>query len=185
MDEITRNRSLWGFTAVSLQEWTGQPIRKHGETDLKIILFCMAAIIILSISGWAAAKVSGQRVYASRATGTVTRNTEPRPGMIVTRHVSSWDYDRVQETRTDRDGVFRFPELTERRDLTDFLPLPGEIRVSQTIQVEDEGGSRSEIWSAQKRDFERNSELGRPIELLCDLGHGRCRKEASTTSTAV
>ncbi|MTH95362.1 DUF6795 domain-containing protein [Roseibium sp. RKSG952] len=148
---------------------------------MSIILFCMAAIIILSTCGWAAAKNSGPRVYASRAKGTVTRNSEPQPGMIVTRRVSSLGYDRVQKTRTDWDGVFRFPELTERYDLTDFLPLPGEVRVDQTIQVENEDGSRSGIWTAHKRDFERNSELGYPIKLLCDLGDGKCREEALAT----
>lgn len=134
---------------------------------MRMIVILMAAIILIATAAWAAAKATGPRVYASRAVGTVMHNGEAQSGLIVVRIVTTREAEQRQEARTDHDGVFRFPELTGLRNPSDFLP--GGVLISQDIRVLLPGGGHKSIWSATKSDFERNTEIGRPIDLRCNL----------------
>ncbi|MDR6308938.1 DUF6795 domain-containing protein [Pacificitalea manganoxidans] len=70
-------------------------------------------------------------------------------------------------TSTDAQGRFRFGAVIGHSRSAGILPH--EPTVLQEITAFGPGGS-SLIWSAQKRNYDPEGELGRPLRVRCVLG---------------
>ena len=83
-----------------------------------------------------------------------------------------WDlsYDEStgsDRTTTDEKGYFYLPKITK------FFVLPGILPFMQPSVGQDifilEKGRNIKAWRSSKRDYKVNSELGKPIRLICHI----------------
>jgi len=98
----------------------------------------------------------------------VTQGGQPVAGI---RLIRTWNWAWKAESGTDvtesaADGTFRFPEVTGRSLFASLMPH--EPSITQEIVAEREGGPVS-IWFTGKLNYERNGELGRPLDMICHL----------------
>ncbi len=109
-----------------------------------------------------------QLVLFSAVTGTVIHQGSPVAGAKI-HQTARWGFnDKTfeQSTVTDANGEFSLPALTTRSLLAGtgfFQPV-----VHQALKIHHQGQT-FDAWFFTKHDYESNSELARPIQLLCDL----------------
>jgi hypothetical protein len=106
----------------------------------------------------------------------LTEAGEPVSGITLKR---TWTWGWKDETGTEEtvsgaDGRFRFDPVT-RSSFTAFLPH--EPSMTQEIVAELPDGSKR-IWFSGKLNYEADSELGRPMDMLCYVD----RESTSTAS---
>jgi len=98
----------------------------------------------------------------------VSDSGQPVAGIRLTR---TWKWAWTGDSGTDTtesaaDGRFRFPEVTGRSFFASVMPH--EPSITQEIIAERDGGPLS-IWFTGKLNYDRNGELGRPLDMLCHL----------------
>ena len=101
--------------------------------------------------------------------GIVLDHGKPVVGAAVER---SWNlgYDEStgsDKTTTDEKGYFRFPKVTK------FYILPGILPFMQPVIAQDifihYRGEKIKAWRSIKWDYKINSELNKPILLICHI----------------
>ncbi|MEN9868032.1 MAG: hypothetical protein RL748_3622 [Pseudomonadota bacterium] len=108
------------------------------------------------------------KVLFSKVHGVVVKNGKPVSDAVVTRHFNfGWtDEEKTESTKTGKDGSFDFPIITRFSMATSLVPH--EPSVSQTIKIQHEGKEYI-AWHLLKRNYDDNGELGKPINLICEL----------------
>lgn len=107
-------------------------------------------------------------VMFSAMRGIVTQGGKPVEGATVAReyHWAWADKTGKDQTRTNAQGEFSLPELTDT-SLSAKL-LPHEPMVKQTVVIQH-NGKTYQAWFHLRHDYEANTELGKPISVVCDL----------------
>lgn len=104
----------------------------------------------------------------SAVRGVVTRNGVPVPNAEVER-TYKWGWRASTESdkaRTDAQGRFSFDAAWERSIVHGVLPL--QPTVVQTITIRSDG-AEYRAWSLGKYNFDDLGEVGRPLNLHCEL----------------
>lgn len=110
----------------------------------------------------------GGKVMFSAVNGQVVQNGKPVAGAkVVRQYVWQWnDKKVVEEVSTDNSGNFSFKQATQSSFLTSIFPH--EPVVSQDILIFHED-KKYEAWVFSKHNYDDNGELGKPINLICEL----------------
>jgi hypothetical protein len=118
---------------------------------------------------WIVAAGCGMKVCLfSAVKGVVTRNGAAVANAEVER-TYKWGWmnqTSSDKTRTDAAGRFSFDTAWSRSLLHGVLPL--QPTVVQTILIRSEG-KEYRAWSTGKLNFDDLGEIGRPLELTCEL----------------
>ncbi|WNZ56689.1 hypothetical protein QT397_04810 [Microbulbifer sp. MKSA007] len=94
----------------------------------------------------------------------LTLNGEPVSGAKITRSIQ-WQKEWIDTFTSDEDGIAVLPAKFSN-SLTQVLPV--EFVVSQAIDVSYEN-KNYEVWVYAKRSPGENSEMGKPLNLTCEL----------------
>jgi len=108
-------------------------------------------------------------VLCSEFTGQlVSESGQPVAGVRLTRTWKwAWNGDTGRDvTESGTDGRFHFPEVTGRSLFASVMPH--EPSITQEIIAERVNGPLS-IWFTGKLNYERNGELGRPLDMICHI----------------
>lgn len=110
----------------------------------------------------------GGKVMFSAVKGQVVQNGKPVAGAkVVRQYVWQWNKKKgVEETISDAGGNFSFKQATQSSLMTSIFPH--EPVVTQIIFIHV-GDKKYEAWSFSKRNYDDLGELGRPIDIICDL----------------
>jgi hypothetical protein len=108
------------------------------------------------------------KVLFSKVHGVVVHHGKPVPNAVVTRQFNfGWtDEEKTESSKTDKDGTFDFPIIT--RFSVASSVVPHEPSISQTIKIHVDGKEYI-AWYLLKRNYDDNGELGKPINLICEL----------------
>lgn len=138
--------------------------------------FLMSLLVLFgSLSGVAMAW-SSEMVLFSEVNGVVTSDGQPVSGAEVERtyHWGWKDVEKKEKTVTGQDGRYHFPEVVESSFFGSFMPH--EPLIGQRIYIRYQG-QQYKGWKHSKHNYRKNGELGRPINLRCDLGTEPSLKE--------
>ena len=109
------------------------------------------------------------KVHLFSATrGVVTRNGIPIANAEVERTYrwGSKNQERSDKTHTDAEGRFAFETAWDRSLIHSILPLHQSVAQRIYVRVE---GTEYRAWSFPKDNFDDLGEVGRPLELICEL----------------
>ena len=135
----------------------------------RIFLWVLVPIAAVVLIMWEAPVAFGKKlVLFSEVDGVLVDGTgSPQGGVRIERQWTWRGTADSDETTTDGNGRFRFPEVTERSLMAAILPQ--EPVVGQDMIAHGANGPLK-IWGAMKNSYERNSELdGRPLRLSCRI----------------
>jgi hypothetical protein len=98
----------------------------------------------------------------------VSESGQPVSGVRLER---TWEWAWNGESGTDvaesaADGRFRFPEVTGRSLFASLMPH--EPSITQQIIARRPNGPLT-IWYSGKLNYDRNGELGRPLDMICHI----------------
>jgi hypothetical protein len=135
----------------------------------KTIIKILITSLLLMIAGTGYAMSRFNLCLFSEVEGIVLDHGKPVVGAELER---IWDlgYDEStgsDRTTTDEKGYFRFPKVTRFYILPGILPLM-QPDVGQDIFVFYQG-KKIDAWSTTKKDYKINSELDKPIKLICNV----------------
>ncbi len=124
---------------------------------------------LLIISGMGYAMSRFNLCLFSEVEGIVLDHGKPVVGAELER---IWDlgYDEsrgTDRTTTDEKGYFRFPKVSKFYILPGLLPFM-QPDVGQDIFIHYRG-KKVKAWRTTKSDYKVNSELGKPIRLICRI----------------
>ena len=111
-----------------------------------------------------------KEVIFSEVNGELMRNGSPIVGAIVRRIYSHdrIDDDQIDETITDSEGRFHFPEVSFGKKLRGLF---SEFSSSQLLEMDDDDGPIT-FWSGIKYNPRRFAEYNFvPAKLVCELGN--------------
>jgi hypothetical protein len=109
------------------------------------------------------------KVYLFSATrGVVTRNGQPVENAEVERTYrwGSKNQEGSDKTVTDAQGRFAFDTAWDKSLIHGILPLHQSVAQRIFIRVD---GAEYRAWSFPKDNFDDLGEIGRPLELICEL----------------
>lgn len=108
-------------------------------------------------------------VFFSEVQGTVLKNGKPVSGAELVQDVVWSDNKNDEPSRhlcTDAQGRFHFPTWEHRAGMARIVPHQPVILQKITIRHE---GVEYTAWRHTKDSYEANSEIGKPLNLECEL----------------
>jgi hypothetical protein len=132
---------------------------KTSQTSFVVLL------VLLFLSG---ENALAKMVMFSEVKGQVLHSGNPVAGAVVKREFNwGWtDETSSEQVKTNSEGKFDFPEVTRSSFWGSFLPH--EISIQQSILIIAEGKT-FDAWFLNKRNYDVNGEIGKPISITCRL----------------
>lgn len=131
---------------------------------LKSLLLMLLAFTSVGVCAMSLTDI-GKVCLFSEMSGVLTVNGLPAANVRLVR-TAKWQSEHQDETTTDADGHFHFPEMTERT-VAKFLPM--EFVASQSLTAFYDG-TKIQVWRGIKRTSQRNAESrGTPLNVTCEL----------------
>lgn len=130
-----------------------------------IIVLSLMVLVLVGEESMAFGKVS----LFSEVEGVVLHNGQPVTGASVERSYRwHWgDKQGTDNTTSDSDGTFKFPEITERSFTASIVPH--EPVIEQKIMITVDGNS-FKGWVYAKHNYDAQGELGgKPMRLVCEI----------------
>lgn len=125
----------------------------------------LGAVLVIALL---AMEMSMKACLFSATRGVVTRNGAPVANAEVSRTYNwGWlDSADSDSTRTDAQGRFSFDAVWKRTMMHGVLPLHRSVMQEIFVRVD---GKEYRAWSFSKPNFDDLGEVGRPLELNCEL----------------
>lgn len=123
---------------------------------------------VMALGAWLLMELSMKVYVFSPTHGVVTRDGVPVANAEVERSYK-WGWlskEGSEKTRTDSQGRFSFGEVTDWSIVHSFVPFPDRVGQRIVIRV---GGKEYRAWETIKENFKPLGEIGRPIDLRCEL----------------
>lgn len=131
---------------------------------LKSFLLVLLAFTSVGVCAMSLTDI-GKVCLFSEMSGVLMANGVPAANVRLVR-TARWQSEHQDETTTDADGRFHFPEMTERT-VAKFLPM--EFVASQKV-VAFYDDAEIRIWGGVKRTPEANAEAkGEALDVACEL----------------